>query len=86
MKKIERITENVLTRIVKRVLKEEEDFSEYMKEVNVVGRSIAKAISGDDTDMYVDLVPKIENWFISNVNKISNMGHAATEHISQKNK
>jgi len=36
--------------------------------------------------MYVDLVPKIENWFISNVNKISNMGHAATEHISQKNK
>ena len=86
MKKIERITENDLTRIVKRVLKEEEDFSEYMKEVNVVGRAIAKEISGDDTDMYVDLVPKIENWFISNVNKISNMGHAATEYITQKNK
>ena len=86
MKKIERITENDLTRIVKRVLKEEEDLSEYMKEVNVVGRAIAKEISGDDTDMYVDLVPKIENWFISNVNKISNMGHAATEYITQKNK
>jgi len=86
MKKIERITENDLTRIVKRVLKEEEDFSEYMKEVNVVGRAIAKEISGDDTDMYVDLVPKIEKWFVSNVNKISNMGHAATEYITQKNK
>ena len=86
MKKIERITENDLTRIVKRVLKEEEDFSEYMKEVNVVGRAIAKEISGDDTDMYVDLVPKIEKWFVSNVNKISNIGHAATEYITQKNK
>jgi len=71
---------------ISNTLNEELNFSEYMKEVNVVGRSIAKAISGDDTDMYVDLVPKIENWFVDNVKKISNMGDAATEHISQKNK
>ena len=44
MKKIERITENDLTRIVKRILKEDENFSEYMKEVNVVGRAIAKEL------------------------------------------
>ena len=86
MKKIERLTENDLTRIVKRVLNEEQDFSEYMRYVNVVGRSIAKEISGDDDAMYNELTPKIENWFMNNVNKISDMGDAATEHIIQKSK
>ena len=86
MKKIERLTENDLTRIVKRVLNEEQDFSEYMRYVNVVGRSIAKEISGDDDAMYNDLTPKIENWFMSNVNKISDMGDAATEHILKQSK
>jgi len=84
MKKIVRITENDLTRIVKKLLNEEQDFSEYMRYVNVVGRSIAKEISGDDDSMYIELTPKIENWFMNNVNKISDMGDAATEHISQK--
>jgi len=67
-------------------LNEEQDFSEYMRYVNVVGRSIAKEISGDDDSTYIELTPKIENWFMNNVNKISDMGDAATEHISQKNK
>jgi len=86
MKKIERITENDLTRIVKRVLNEEQEFSEYMRYVNVVGRSIAKEISGDDDAMYNELTPKIENWFMKNVNKISDMGDAATEHILKQSK
>ena len=42
MKKIVRITENDLTRIVKKLLNEEQDFYEYMRYVNVIGRSIAK--------------------------------------------
>ena len=62
---------------------EEQDFSEYMRYVNVVGRSIAKEISGDDDAMYNELTPKIENWFMSNINKISDMGDAATKHIKQ---
>jgi regulatory protein YycH of two-component signal transduction system YycFG len=75
-------------------LNEEQDFSEYMRYVNVIGRSIAKEISGDDDAMYNELTPamyneltpKIENWFMNNVNKISDMGDAATEHIIQKSK
>jgi hypothetical protein len=86
MKKIQKLTEKDLTNIIKRVIKEDQNFSEYLKYVNVVGRSIAKEISGDDSAMYVDLVPKIENWFMNNVSKISNMGYAATEHISQQSK
>lgn len=86
MKKIVSISENDLTKIVKKVLNEEQYASDYVKYVNVVGRSIAKEISGDDTSMYIDLVPKIENWFINNATKISNMGDAATEHISQRSK
>jgi regulatory protein YycH of two-component signal transduction system YycFG len=86
MKKIERLTESDLTRIVKRVLNEEQDFSEYMRYVNVVGRSIAKEISGDDDAMYNELTPKIENWFMSNINKISDMGDAATEHMLKQSK
>jgi hypothetical protein len=62
-------------------LNEEQDFSEYMRYVNVVGRSIAKEISGDDDSTYIELTPKIENWFMNNVNKISDMGDAASEHI-----
>jgi regulatory protein YycH of two-component signal transduction system YycFG len=86
MKNIERLTESDLTRIVKRVLNEEQDFSEYMRYVNVVGRSIAKEISGDDDAMYNELTPKIENWFMSNINKISDMGDAATEHMLKQSK
>jgi len=67
-------------------LNEEQDFSEYMRYVNVVGRSIAKEISGDDDAMYNELTPKIENWFMSNVNKISDMGDAATEHMLKQSK
>lgn len=86
MKKIQKLTEKDLTNIIKRVIKEDQYISEYLKYVNVVGRSIAKEISGDDSAMYVDLVPKIENWFMNNATKISNMGDAATEHISQQSK
>ena len=63
-----------------------QNFSEYMRYVNVVGRSIAKEISGDDDAMYNELTPKIENWFMNNVNKISDMGDAATEHILKQSK
>ena len=67
-------------------LNEEQDFSEYINHVNVVGRSIAKAISGDDYDMYNKLTPKIENWFMNNINTISDMGDAATEHMLKQSK
>jgi len=67
-------------------LNEEQEISEYMNHVNVVGRLIAKEISGDDDAMFNKLTPKIENWFMSNINKISDMGDAATEHIKKQSK
>jgi len=81
-----KLTESDLRRITKRVLNEEQDISEYIRYVNVIGRSIAKEISGDDPAMYNDLTPKIENWFMNNINKISDMGDAATEHILKQSK
>ena len=54
-----------------------EETDKYLEYVNVVSLNLAKHLSGDNNDQYVEFANKIEKWFMDNRNRFSNVGDVA---------
>lgn len=80
MKKI-RLKESDIENLVKKIIKEENGMTEYEKSVSTISGLIAHEISGNDSELYMNSIRKIENWFMNNVGRMENIGREAGEHL-----
>jgi hypothetical protein len=76
-----KLTEDHIERLVKKIIKEENGMSEYEKSVSTISGLIAKEISGNDSELYMKSIRKIENWFMNNTERMENIGREAGEYL-----